>query len=71
MKHLVETEEVPINRRDKWDCVPLYYASLCGHIELVRYLLEAGAHCDPNTFEGERCLYGALTDEIRVRITES
>ncbi|KAJ3040790.1 Ankyrin repeat and BTB/POZ domain-containing protein 1 [Rhizophlyctis rosea] len=65
VKFLVETEEVPINRRDKWDCVPLYYAALCGHVDLVKYLLQAGAHCDPNTFEGERCLYGALTDEIR------
>ena len=42
-----------------------YYACLCGHAELVEYLLEVGARCEANTFDGERCLYGALTDEIR------
>ncbi|KAJ3090643.1 Ankyrin repeat and BTB/POZ domain-containing protein 1 [Quaeritorhiza haematococci] len=65
VKYLIEVEEVPINLRDRWDSVPLYYSSLCGHFEVVKYLLQAGAHCNPNTFEGERCLYGALTDEIR------
>ena len=24
-----------------------------------------GARCEPNTFDGERCLYGALTDKIK------
>ena len=49
-------------------CLPVvvrYYACLCGHAELVEYLLEAGARCEANTFDGERCLYGALTDDIR------
>lgn len=32
---------------------------------MVKYLLENGATCDRDTFEGERCLYGALTSEIR------
>ena len=31
----------------------------------VKYLLVNGAVCDSNTFEGERCVYGALTDTIR------
>ena len=31
----------------------------------VKYLLINGAVCDSNTFEGERCVYGALTDTIR------
>ncbi|XP_070557887.1 ankyrin repeat and BTB/POZ domain-containing protein 1-like isoform X2 [Ptychodera flava] len=42
-----------------------YYACLCGHEELVEYLLHCGAKCEPNTFDGERCLYGALNDKIR------
>lgn len=25
----------------------------------------AGAKCEANTFDGERCVYGALTDDIR------
>ena len=40
-------------------------ASLCGHYEVVQLLLESGALCDRDTFQGERCLYNALTDQIR------
>eukprot|EP00070_Physeter_catodon_P027839 XP_028334733.1 podocalyxin-like protein 2 isoform X4 [Physeter catodon] len=42
-----------------------YYACLCGHEELVLYLLANGARCEANTFDGERCLYGAQSDAIR------
>ncbi|KAG7252481.1 hypothetical protein CRUP_011207, partial [Coryphaenoides rupestris] len=42
-----------------------YYACLCGHEELVQYLLAHGAKCEANTFDGERCLYGSLNDSIR------
>ena len=31
----------------------------------VKYLLMNGAVCDSSTFDGERCVYGALTDAIR------
>ncbi|KAI8848450.1 hypothetical protein BC829DRAFT_490047 [Chytridium lagenaria] len=65
VKYLVEVEEVPLNRRDKWDSTPLYYSALCGQIETARYLLSVGAKCDPTTFEGERCFYGALNNEMR------
>jgi ankyrin repeat/BTB/POZ domain-containing protein 1 len=40
-------------------------ASLCGHYEVVRHLLEFGALCERDTFQGERCLYNALNDRIR------
>src|SRR6201992_680995 len=40
-------------------------ASLCGHYEMVQLLLESGALCERDTFQGERCLYNALTDRIR------
>lgn len=40
-------------------------ASLCGHYEVVRLLLESGALCERDTFQGERCLYNALNDRIR------
>ncbi|KAK6994345.1 ankyrin repeat and BTB/POZ domain-containing protein 1, partial [Biomphalaria glabrata] len=65
LQYLVEIKEVEIDVRDKWDSTPLYYACLCGHRDIVEYLLEKGAKCEANTFDGERCLYGALTDEIR------
>nr|XP_033782147.1 ankyrin repeat and BTB/POZ domain-containing protein 1 isoform X2 [Geotrypetes seraphini] len=65
VRYLVEQRDVELNVRDKWDSTPLYYACLCGHEELVRYLLASGAKCEANTFDGERCLYGALDDTIR------
>ena len=40
-------------------------ASLCGHFDVVRMLLESGALCERDTFQGERCIYNALTDRIR------
>lgn len=43
----------------------LVKASLCGHYEVVQFLLEAGALCLRDTFQGERCLYGALNVRIR------
>lgn len=62
---LVEESEIDLNTRDQWDSTPLYYACLCGHTDVVEYLLQKGSRCLENTFDGERCLYGALTDEIR------
>lgn len=43
----------------------LIKASLCGHFEVVQLLLESGALCERDTFQGERCLYNALNDRIR------
>ena len=63
---MIEEREVEVNQRDNWDSTPLYYACLCGHADLVDYLLEnCGARCDADTFDGERCVYGALTEDIR------
>lgn len=44
---------------------PQRKASLCGHFEVVQLLLESGALCERDTFQGERCLYNALNDRIR------
>ncbi|CAF0921302.1 unnamed protein product [Didymodactylos carnosus] len=65
VRYLVDQREVELNIRDEWDSTPLYYACLCGHYEVVEYLLQNGARCEPNTFDGERCRYGALTNQIR------
>ncbi|CAN8001451.1 unnamed protein product, partial [Ixodes hexagonus] len=65
IKYLVEEREIELNLRDKWDGTPLYYACLCGHKEVVEYLLDNGARCVANTFDGERCLYASLDMEIR------
>ncbi|RXN19489.1 ankyrin repeat and BTB POZ domain-containing 1 [Labeo rohita] len=70
VRYLVEQRDVELNIRDKWDSTPLYYACLCGHEELVQYLLANGAKCEANTFDGERCLYGALSAPIRRLLKE-
>uniref|UniRef100_A0A8C5K1E4 Ankyrin repeat and BTB/POZ domain-containing protein 1 n=1 Tax=Jaculus jaculus TaxID=51337 RepID=A0A8C5K1E4_JACJA len=70
VRYLLEQRDVEVNVRDKWDSTPLYYACLCGHEELVLYLLANGARCEANTFDGERCLYGALSDPIRRALRE-
>ena len=57
--------EVDVNVHDCWNSTPLYYACLCGHIDVVEMLLRNGARCQANTFDAERCLYGALSDNIR------
>ncbi|KIV91322.1 hypothetical protein PV10_05873 [Exophiala mesophila] len=54
-----------INAKDQYDYTPLILASLCGHYETVQLLLESGALCERDTFQGERCLYNALNDRIR------
>jgi ankyrin repeat/BTB/POZ domain-containing protein 1 len=62
---LLDRFEVSINARDAWDSTPLYYACLCGHTELVKYLLQNGARLEEDKFEGERCFYAALTPALR------
>lgn len=54
-----------VNQVDEWDYSPLILASLCGHFSIVELLLARGAVCDRDTFQGARCIYGALNDEIR------
>lgn len=50
---------------DRFDYTPLFLSSLCGHEPIVRLLLQRGAICDTDKYEGARCIYGALTDRIR------
>ncbi|KAJ5946042.1 hypothetical protein N7454_002881 [Penicillium verhagenii] len=64
------TEGVNVNARDAYDYTPLILASLCGHYEVARLLLESGSLCERDTFQGERCLYNALNDRIRNLLLE-
>ncbi|XP_029911120.1 ankyrin repeat and BTB/POZ domain-containing protein 1 [Myripristis murdjan] len=70
VRYLIEQRDVDLNIRDNWDSTPLYYACLCGHEELVQYLLARGAKCEANTFDGERCMYGSLSDAVRRLLKE-
>ncbi|RPA82759.1 hypothetical protein BJ508DRAFT_413923 [Ascobolus immersus RN42] len=56
---------VNVNAMDEWDYQPLALASLCGHIDIVYLLLESGAICDRDTFQGERAVISALNLQIR------
>ncbi|KAE8664822.1 pentatricopeptide repeat-containing protein [Hibiscus syriacus] len=56
---------VNVNARDNWDSVALYYACLAGHLDAARMLLENGAICSENTFDGDRCHYAALNLKVR------
>jgi len=71
IKFLVERRDVDLNARDGWDATPLYYACLCGHEDVVQYLIEQGARCEADTFDGERCLYAALTPAIKQILKEA
>jgi ankyrin repeat and BTB/POZ domain-containing protein 1 len=35
-----------------FNSLPLFLTGLCGHYDITRYLLENGAKCDRNTFQG-------------------
>jgi ankyrin repeat and BTB/POZ domain-containing protein 1 len=65
LRGLVELNGASIDEQDEFNAVPLYYACLCGHYKVVDYLLCRGARCQVDTFDTTRCLYAALTDDIR------
>ena len=65
VRYSLEVEGEDVNYVNDWNATALYYAAFGGHTEVVKYLLDRGAKCEENTFQGERCYYGALTDAIR------
>jgi ankyrin repeat protein len=62
---LIEEHDVDVNRKDEFDSIPLFYACLCGHANIVKYLLDRGARLDAGTFEGARCFVSF--DVFRIR----
>ena len=49
------------------NCFGCYFLLLYFELHVNNFIscLLLGARCAPNTFDGERCLYAALTDKIR------
>ena len=70
VKYHVEILGSDINEPDIHNSVPLFYACLCGHADIVKYLLEKGAKLNRGKFETERCFYAAHDQNIR-RLLES
>jgi ankyrin repeat/BTB/POZ domain-containing protein 1 len=70
VQQLVEVEMANINAKDKYDALPIYFACLCGHEDVLVYLLARGARLDHGTFEAHRCYYAALTDSIHAILRE-
>ena len=62
---LIEVKGKDVNQINEWNANALFYAAHGGHIEVVKFLLQAGAVCEEGEFLGERCFYGALNDDIR------
>ena len=57
-----------IDATDDWDNSPLYLAALCGHHDLLNFLLSNGAAFDPASHDGQRAIYGALTLPIKLTL---
>ena len=54
VRYLCEYTKVAVSHRDRFGATPLYYACLCGHVDVVRFLLSNGAKAEERTFDGER-----------------
>ncbi|KAI3837560.1 hypothetical protein MKX03_033583, partial [Papaver bracteatum] len=48
-KYLIENLKLDVDSKCEKGCTPLYHASLDGHFDTVRYLLEKGANPDAST----------------------
>lgn len=70
VKHYINKVGIDVNATDPWDNCPLYLASLCGHLHMVKYLLKAGARYDAQSIDGQRCFLSALTIDIRSTLQE-
>ncbi|XP_021342480.1 ankyrin repeat and BTB/POZ domain-containing protein 1-like [Mizuhopecten yessoensis] len=68
--YYVKKVGIDVNITDPWDNCPLYLACLCGHLEMVKYLLKKGAKYDSENIEGQRCFLSSLTMNIREALRE-
>jgi ankyrin repeat protein len=44
--YLLEARGAEADAHDDWQATPLFYAALCGHTDVMRLLLRAGAKCE-------------------------
>ena len=53
-------QRTPVDQLDGSGYTPLSYASFHGHIDIVEYLIEQGAHVNHCTPSGRSCLWRAI-----------
>jgi ankyrin repeat protein len=58
-------QDFDVNTLDVYGNTALYWAILCHHVSIVRYLLDRGAKFDLNTVEGNRYFLAAQNPKVR------
>ena len=67
-RYLITELKVDINLLDRHDASPLYYASLTGNLEFIRFLAWYGATLDVDSFQAKRILSVALNSNTKNEI---
>jgi len=63
-RFLVTEVGLNVNVHDEWQASPLYYASLCGHLEAVVFLLTAGVFVDVFVISFLSCFSSSATQFV-------
>lgn len=70
LKLLMKTDSKLINDEDENDNTPLYYAILCGHPEVIIFLVQNGATINWNSANGHRYFLAAQNPLVREMVRQ-